>query len=51
VPRAIGLISLQAKQPLGTTTLFGVFAAGRYTPFPVSVTPQDVAASPGGIAF
>ena len=53
--RAIGLISLQSKQAPGTTLLFGVFAAGRFTPFPaLDVNPrvsQEIAASPGGIAF
>jgi hypothetical protein len=53
--RAIGLILLESKQALGTTVLFGVFAAGRFTPFPaLAVNPlvsQGIAASPGGIAF
>jgi hypothetical protein len=52
--RVIGLIALDGKQS-PATTLFGLFAAGRFTPLPGLVvgplTPQGAAIFPGGIAF
>jgi hypothetical protein len=52
--RVIGLILPEGKQSLATT-LFGLFAAGRFTPLPAPVggllALQSIADSPGGIAF
>jgi hypothetical protein len=52
--RVIGLIALEGKQS-PASTLFGLFAAGRFTPLPGLVvgplTLQGMANFPGGIAF